>query len=205
MHKSVNNFILIDMNLFCCVKNFCIDVWDDLRCNVGKIVLCCVVFCAVLVAGIALYNAKIGTWWSDNRYNYVCSLIYYGICRAVICTVVTSMLFSLLLVVSSLNKYCGAIKYIALLVVGLYYGGFVAALFEKAVTLGIIYTVFYVLLSGAGFTMAVFLNCCNHFQHSSSFCQAVSDNKKVMLDVLAVQVVKLLLLIVLLKPITSVL
>ncbi len=148
------------MGAFSNLKYGAQDVWQQLRVNKTRVVLCCVCAVGGIGLGIALFYLSYGNWWYCNRCEFAQSLWCSGFGG-----ILAKFLFASLLVCASLWcvtlwKWSKNFCYLVLLIASLYCGANCCAFFVLMGGWGVLYVLLVLLVEQLINMLCCFLTSC---------------------------------------------
>ena len=190
------------MTTFERIKLYAEDLWCGIKSCKWSSIMHALCIVGGFIAGFALYKSDAVCWWSLNRYEFACKLVYGGFFAVFLLQLLASVLFALALMLSCF-RCVSVLRFVALFVVGLYWGAIVAAIAQISVVLCIL----YFLLCAAVQIFAFFLAACDLACHNEARAVTFGDAYcacKPTLCLLACElIIKIIVLFLILRPITT--
>ncbi len=189
------------MNVFS-IKIFFQDIWQNLRCNKSKTIICCVVAVVGTVLGVVLYKVSAYSWWAVNRCEYAYKIVYGGFFSILVGYLLYTIIISLLLCCLTLWCWVDVSCYAILLVISIYFGANCCAICSCYGVLGVFYILFVLLLEQL-INMICCLETINIGICRQTFRSAIINLKKVLiLQVLSI-FIKIFMIFAILRVIIS--
>lgn len=178
---------------------FC-DVFDKIRIYKWRLVLCVALSIAGFVLGIVLFNVSAYGWWYYNRCSFASKLVEAGF-SVLIAFVVSSALIYFSYALCNMTRFT---RYFALLlnvIVCLYCGATVSALFVYSVMWGILYAILVAVEWMAAVCLGCFVCLCMQ-PICRTFCEAIRDSRELLFILLVGLIYKIIALFVVIKLLT---
>lgn len=178
------------------------DILQQLRCNKRRLLVC--ILCVVLgiVLGIVLYNASNCNWWYCNRYNYVYKILYGGFFEVLCSFVIGAVACGFWLCLFSLWRWTHFLCFPLLLVSSLYFGAHCCAIFSCAGMLGILHLILVLAVGQVVNMLCCFLTICTP-PCRRTFKEAFHDLKSILLLLLASVILRIIVIFLLLRFLSS--
>lgn len=178
------------------------DIWQQLRTNKRRVLLCCLVTVAGVALGVVLFGTSQMGWWYANRCNFVFKLLYGGFFEVLVSCVVSATVISLLLCLCSVWQWTRFLCYPILVIVSMYFGAHCCAICSCAGFLGVLYLVFFLLTE-----QLLNMLCCfcvvNNCACRNTFREAVRECRIILILQIAGILAKMLIIFLLLRLLTA--
>lgn len=178
------------------------DVAEQLRCCKRKLFFCILCVIAGTVTGIVLFKVANCNFWYCNRCDFACKLVGGGFFEIFCAFLISAALCSVLLCLFCWWQWARFLCYVLLTVISLYFGANCAAIFSCAGMLGALYFLLVLCVGQIVNMLCCFLAVClPHCRRT--FREAVCDLFGIFLMQLVCAVIKVLIIFLLLRLITS--
>ena len=151
--------ISIDMGFFSFLKyNFC-DIFDKIRICKWKLILCIFTTLVGFVLGIVFFNISDCGWWYYNRCAYASKLTEANFSLLISFIVIAALVY-LAYILCNLTRFTHYLALLVNLVMCIYSGATLSAIFVYSVMWGILYAIIIVVPWLATMCLACFLCMC---------------------------------------------